>query len=235
MNRKTSILFLVLMATFLIGNVIGARAALYDLKVAENDQYIYKVTTVDKDGLEAVFGTNWAQMMGEMGVQDAKTKYVITGITDKTTYWYITFQYWDWTVGEFDEYPDSTTYYINVYKDPTSLSAYPSLILPVPVDAYLTALVGSIPSYAQDYISSQDNVLTIDYGKVPYYPYNYKDVMTWDTTNGVISSEKFTYVGKTIWELTLQGFQIPGYELPIFLGITALSTIGLIYVIRRKK
>ena len=231
MHRKKSILFLILLMTFFLSNIIAARAAVYSLGVAENDEYIYKVTTVDQEGLEAVFGTNWASMMGEAAIEDAKIKYVITGISDKTTYWEVTFQFWDWTVGDFDEYPDDTTYYTYIYKDAVSFNG---LIVPVPVDAYLTALVGTLPTYV-DWITAEDTSLTFDYGKIPYYSYNYKEVFTFDEEKGVLTSNKYTYVGKTIWELKLQTFQIPGYELQILLGITAISTIGLIYIIRRKK
>ena len=59
------------------------------------------------------------------------------------------------------------------------------------------------------------------------------EVATYDANTCLCTSLKYYVSGVLVYELSAPG--IPGYELPVLLGIMAISTIGLIFIIRRKK
>ena len=212
-----------LLSIFAMSMMINGSAAVYTLGVSKNDEFVYQVTTVDEDGLETVFGTGWASYLGEGSVKGVKWKYLITKIDEETTYWKVTMSFWDATVGEFEEFPDSTVYLVTIYKDPASSSGI-YYFCPTPVSNYLEAAYGASSSYE---VEGNSYTYTNSY-------YNIDHVLTFDSSSGAMSSMKYVYVGKTIWEIRLSS-TIPGYELPILLGITAVSTIGLIYIVMKKK
>lgn len=224
MKSKNFLLAFLVLSIFAISTIISANAAVYSLGVKENDTFTYQITTVDADGLEAVYGPSWASALGEMSVKGAKVKYLITTIADKTTYWLLTVSYWDATTGDFASYPDSSGS-MWVYKDPND-SFGPSLVCPTPVSSYLTVIAGKWPTF----LDASDNTLTETFSS----PSGYKESWTYDNSDGALTSFKWIYAGKTIWELSRSGI-IPGYELTILLGVSAITTIGLIYILMKKK
>jgi len=74
----------------------------------------------------------------------------------------------------------------------------------------------------------------------PFPVTNLDDVVvevTWNS-NGVLSSASLKYGGLTLVTAELLGAgadEIPGYLLPVFLGVGAIAIIGTISIIRRKK
>ena len=225
MKSKKLFFGLMLLSLFILSNMLSAQAAVYNIQVAENDEFIYEVTTVDEAGLEAVFGADWAGDMGSSGIIGVKEKFIITSIDDtSTSYWKITMQHWNPTTVAFTEFPDSGTYTDHVYKDPAD-AFYVSLFVPTPVSSYLTVVAGK-----STLMESSGNTITFDWDIIKtgfdlVYTYN---------NNGVTSSYAYVYVGKTIWEVTLGGL-IPGYDLAILLGISAVSMLSIIYIVMKKK
>jgi len=224
MKSKKIFFGLMLLSLFILSNMLSAQAAVYNIGVAENDEFIYEVTTVEEDGLEAVFGADWASYLGPEGIKGVKEKFIITTIKEETTYWKITSQHWDPTTAAFSEYPDSSAYYMNIYKDPDD-AGYVFFFVPTPVSSYLAVIAGKYTD-----VKSSGNTITYDFDFI-------KTGLDWEITfnnDGVMTSWAWVYVGKTIWELTLGGL-IPGYDLAILLGISAVSMLSIIYIVMKKK
>lgn len=224
MKSKKLFFGLMLLSLFILSNMLSAQAAVYNIGVAENDEFIYEVTTVDEAGLEAVFGTNWASTMGSSSILGVKEKFIITTVKEETNYWKITMQHWNPTTTDFEEYPDSGTYTDYVYKDPVDAS-FAYLFVPTPVSSYLTAIAGKYTD-----VKSSGNTITYDCD----FMKTGLDMEITFNDNGVMSSMGYVYVGKTIWEITLGGL-IPGYDLAILLGISAISMLSIIYIVMKKK
>lgn len=132
----------------------------------------------------------------------------INGVTDSTTYWQVTFTGTDWD-------GSSTTSSINVMKSPTF--SFPIWFCPIPVATYLAnSGWGSFAS---------DNVVEITIGALTAK-------YTWSTSNGVLSKIQGYDSGELTYEITLQS-SIPGYEMPLILGIAAIFTVGLVLLKRK--
>ena len=224
MKSRNFLLGFFVLSIIAISAMLSANAAVYAIGVKADDSFTYQITTVDEAGLEAVFGTNWASDMGSSSVKGAKAKYLITKVEDLTTYWKLTVSYWDLTTADFAEFPDSSGS-MWVYKDPDDASGF-GLVCPTPVSSYLAVIAGKYPTF----LTADENTLTIDTG----YPSGFKMSYTYDSGDGALSSMKYIYTGKTIWEMSRSGI-IPGYELTILLGVSAITTVGLIYIQMKKK
>lgn len=168
---------------------------------------------------------------------------------------------WDWTVGTFSATPDSIGDLVYSFYDPTNLTAAvnafynfwyatpynvslhtaPAYLaqLPTPVPQYLGAIVWE--PYWQNIGNTIVHTALKDsfiFGTGIQYQQACTEIWTYDTTYGAwIGYKILDNMTNTIYEfsieLTIPG--IPGYELSIMLGITGVSSIGMIYVIMKKK
>ncbi len=64
---------------------------------------------------------------------------------------------------------------------------------------------------------------------------DYEEEWTYDEESGFLSLYQVLDGEDVLLEITLETPLISGYEIPVLLGITAVFTIGLIYVIRKKR
>ena len=92
---------------------------------------------------------------------------------------------------------------------------------PTPVADYLTAIATALTGY-----TASGTTLTMG-------DTTNGIVSTYDAGSGLITSYKYYVSGVLVLDLSSGG--IPGYDLPILLGITAIGVIGMIYVMRKKK
>ena len=181
------------------------------------------------------------------------------GTWDVTTY---NTSNWDWTTGTFSATPDSIGDIVTSFYDPTNLTTFvntfytifpPNLPLnismhtagaymaqlPTPVAQYLGALVwepkwGSVGNTVVHDAEAGDQAF--------YWGFDYfedcTEIWTYDTTYGAwigyqILDNESNIIYKFSIELEIPG--IPGFELSIFLGITGITSIGMIYVVMKKK
>ncbi len=224
-----------LLSLFAIGTMINTRGVVYSLGIEDGNvsEFIYEVKIVNEEDLESVLGTNWVSEIRKVGgesIKGAKEKYIINDIEGETTYWRVRYRYWDWTVTDFDELPDAANDNFKLYKDPTDINYFFEIyrICPTPVGYYLQGAFGQNP----DHYIVEDNTVTTNPKHFMSQKYDIK--ITFDTSTGLLDSYEWIYGGKIIFEIG-QYNAIPGYDPPIFLGIIAISTIGLIYMIMKKK
>lgn len=134
----------------------------------------------------------------------------ITSVDETTTEWSIAY-----SLTAYNGASSSGTG--TVPKDPASWSFI--YICALPVSDYLTGAYGS------SHVSGN---------KVTFTGMTVIIEMTYDTSTGVMSDMKYTVNGKVIFEIALVT-TIPGYELTIFLGVSAISALSLIYLVMKKK
>ncbi|MFW9900405.1 MAG: hypothetical protein ACFFDY_03845 [Candidatus Thorarchaeota archaeon] len=168
---------------------------------------------------------------------------------------------WQWTTGDFAETPDATGTPVTSLYDPTNLTSIVNSLyliynvtvqnagaylaqLPTPVDQYLGALVWEPKWEAVGntvvHSAAQFDVLP-DYVNVKFYVYLQACTETWtyDTTYGAWIGYKLQdNADNVIYEFSIElpsGAAIPGYELLILLGASAIGIISLTYATIKKK
>jgi hypothetical protein len=164
---------------------------------------------------------------------------------------------WKWTTGAFPSSPDDGSG-INVTSlyNPHNITAIVNYVfsqnvtlqnaaiyfaqLPTPVDQYLGAIVWA-PKWQNVGNTVVHNAEQGDYGVLPtfalfQYLQNCTEIWTYDTTYGAwIGYQILDNTGAVIYEFSIELPQIPaipGFEIPILLGVAA---IGIIYVIKKRK
>ena len=169
---------------------------------------------------------------------------------------------WDWTTGSFNATPDSVGDIIRSFYDPTNLTTYinafyttyfltPYNISTHTAGAYLAQLPTSVPQYLGALVwesgwENYDNTIrhtalvgSFIFGTVIQYEEDCTETWTYDETYGAWIGYKIQdNETNTIYEFSIElpaAAAIPGFELPILLGVSISATIGLIYVIIKRK
>lgn len=146
--------------------------------------------------------------------QGDKSKMTITNIVESASGWTISYAYWDWAA-DFSGSGASSSDFLP--KNPATWSF--GLICGLPVADYLTGAYGST--------FASGNKLIFAIGV-------YSAEITYDTSSGILSDMKYSKGGTVMFEIALVP-AIPGYDLSILLGVFAISTVGLIYIVMKKK
>lgn len=168
---------------------------------------------------------------------------------------------WDWTLGSFSETPDSVGDIVRSFYDPTNLTTYINTLYSTYVGpaynisthtagAFLAQLPTSVPQYLgalvwepgwENYANNIRHTAlagSFIFGTVIQYQENCTEIWTYDTTYGawigyeILDNETNTIYKFSI-ELAIPG--IPGYELPVIFGVAAVTLIGVIFVVMKKK
>ena len=234
-------------------------------EVEEDKLYIYEIKSFDEDLADDVFDTdNIEDVLGEDADIDAMRAQMITDAdeiedfngdaTEDDPGWEFDGWVWvgDWMNDEDDfedpEVPDIMEYSdVRIPEDPEEYGLL-SGFLELFVFFYIISI--GVPSPAEDWLDDgdwssldpDDGALTleIDSSSDPDVYEDYEQVYTWDE-DGVYQGVEAIVDGDTIYEVSLKGglldtlLGIPGYELPILLGVVGVSAIGIIYVIMKKK
>ncbi|MFX1493367.1 MAG: hypothetical protein ACFFBZ_03725 [Promethearchaeota archaeon] len=168
---------------------------------------------------------------------------------------------WKWTTGDFPGTPDDLTdFTVTSLYNPLNITWIVNLVwgmnvtiqnaaayfaqLPTSVAQYLGAIVWE-PKWQNNGNTVVHNAdamdLLINYANFHVYTYyeDCKEIWTYDDTFGAwISYEILDNESNTIykfsWEAPTAG-EIPGFELTIVLGTAVMTSIGLIYVLMKKK
>jgi len=180
------------------------------------------------------------------------------GIFDVTEY---NTSNWYWTTSEFSSTPDSTGDVVISFYDPTNLTKFINTLyntyfftpynisthtagsflaqLPTSVAQYLGALVWE-PGWQNVANTIVHTALegSFIFGTAIQYLEDCTEIWTYDSTYGAwigyqILDNESNIIYKFSIELAIPG--IPGFELSIFLGITGITSIGMIYVVMKKK
>jgi hypothetical protein len=230
-------------------------------EVEEDELYVYEIKSFDEDLAEDVFvNDDIEDILGEDAEVDAMMAQMITDVdeiddfnddaTEDDPGW--EFEGWRWIAGWTDdeedfEDPDASdiTEYtgIRIPEDPEEygpLSGFAEVFLLI-----IITWIG-VPSPADDWLDDvdwfsldpDDETLTLEYDSSsdPTLNEDYEMVWMWDS-DGVYQGRQAIVDGDVIYEIALKKSffeRIPGYDFPLFLGFTAVSTIGLIYIMMKK-
>ncbi len=217
------------------------QATSYDIGVEEDDEIIWQCNTCDEDRMEDIWGKDW-DSSGDFEdlEQGKKAKWEITNVDDEKVlgYDYLILEYdaWDWKSGDKwgkrdDEVTSGRLEDPGDYADNLKPSS-PWYWIPAPVDKYLDEI-----DFDKD-IDVEGTKVTIDVDEDEYGSgtpdEDVKYIGEYDNAKGILSNLKLLDSDdKIVAEIALQG--IPGYDLPILLGLTAIFSIGIIYLMKRKR
>ena len=211
-KEKLSILILFsLSLSAILTNVLGQTT--YTCEVNVGDEFIFTVTTVN-----ALF------VMSGASVGD-KRKINITDITVETDYFTIDYDDWDMiSKGESFNATADHSIWDDIYKDPSDPFMYIDLFVLTPVSDYLAAFAG-----ANSNTSSSGNKVIETIGSI-------QSISTFDS-NGVLSKFEGKVSGTVMYVLSRGGGSssgIPGYDLPLLIGLAAITSVGIIYILKKK-
>jgi hypothetical protein len=215
-----------------------------DWEVEEDELYIYEIKSFDEDLAEDVFvNDDIEDILGEDAEVDAMTAQMITDVdeiddfnndaTEDDPGWAIEGWIWiaDWTNDEEDfedaEVPDISEY--SNFRIPEDPEEYGAMIPGWELLLVLLLTYTGAPSPADDWLEDIDwadvdadgSELTYEYDSSgdPTLNEDYEMVWKWDE-DGVYLGKEAIVDGDTIYEVV---------------GITAIASVGLIYIIMRKK
>ena len=202
-----------------------------------------------------------AQSKSVVTAVNFSAKYDLTtwglGIMDICNY---TTNNWNWTTEKFADAPDRTEESVFTFYDPTNLTAfinfYYSFIPPyVAFNVSIQnagAFLAQLPTPAAQYLGAivwypkwQNSGTTVIhspdaghylFGTYTQYQEDCTETWTYDSTYGAWIGYKIQdNETNTIYEFSIELPGIPGYELSLFIGLTFVSIIGVIYIVIRKK
>ena len=171
----------------------------------------------------------------------------------------ITTDYWDFTTGDFNSTPDQESASAYSIKDPEKLNEMCASYYFLAADKNVTIArmaihFAQLPANPSGYLneinwsrdlgfSAQGSKVVHNINNAPWmnaggvtYQQNGTETWSYYSNGALISYELKDNQSNTIYkyEIDLSGLGIPGFELPVLLGVTGLSLIGLIYIFRKK-
>lgn len=199
----------------------------YDLSVTDDDGFIWEVDTCDQNKYETYFGEEPNFKEG------TKKKVDFREITEKSDYWSIDYDKWDYTLNEdtFLEDPDENKE-IKIYKNPSDQANRTYVIediiemwvIATPVDNYLSV-------YRDNFENAIINVyvegLTLE-AKYAFSNIEYEISLTY-TFNGVIENIQYIEEDGTVFvDINLHRDMVSSYPIPIILMIISITSIVII-------
>ena len=254
MKTKYFLIGLILSHIILFSTIAQVKAdTSYSLGIKKDTEIILEVKIFDKSGLKDVFGDGYKDAIPE-GADEVGMRYKIKvlaiienaeidlGILGTYDAYGFEANIWEWVKGEFGEDPTEDEFEIVWFKDPEDLNdayeivdgfAYDITMPFVPID--VVKYLDEIDEWREDdheEWKNKDNMVIHD--SIFDEEENFLEVYTYDTQSGFLT--QFQIIdedGTVIYEYGLSQF-IPGYEIPLILGITGIIIIGLIYIVKKR-
>jgi len=260
MKTKYFLLGLILSHIILFSTITQVKAdSSYSLGIKKGTEIILEVKIFDKSGLKDVFGDGYDEAIpedaDEVGmrykievteiIDDAEIDLGILGDYDAFGF---EANIWEWTDEEFDKEPDEDEFEIVWFEDPENIDdaydvvggyAYDIVMPFVPIDVakYLDEIDEWKEDDYEEYKTKDNTVIhdsIFDDEDDKEDEENFLEVYTYDTENGFLTRYQIIDEdGVVIYEYGLSEI-IPGYELPLILGIIGIFTIGLIYIMKKR-
>ena len=255
MKTKYFLLGFILSHIILFSTIAQVRAdTSYSLGMKKDTEIILEVKIVDKSELKDVLGhDSWESCIPEdADTVGMKQKIKVTAIMENAEInlgvigEYDAFGFeadiWEWTIEEFDAEPDEEEFEIVWFEDPEDINdaykvvdgyAYDIIMPFVPIDVvkYLDEIDEWEENRYEEWRTKENMVIHDSI----YDEENFLEVYTYDTENGFLTRYQIIDEdGAVIYEYGLLSEIIPGYELPLILGIIGIFTIGLIYIMKKR-
>ena len=259
MKTKYFLIGFLLLSTFAFASMVqGADAS---MGIAADEEYTWVVKKIDLDKYAELYGfendpEDADYPCGLTGGQGMKWKKRIVSVDEEEIgsidYFIVAYDYWSPVLNEgfydepntlsdakdADDSMDDIGFVTYIEVDPDDLGSdfkpgWLSDFIPTPVADYLDGV-----DWADDY-EADGKVVTFEGEEIgAHCDGDDVDVIrTWEWNDkGVLKSEKLMNTdGDIITEMSLAGGAIPGYALPILLGVAAVGTIGLVHIVMKKK
>ncbi|MFO8017494.1 MAG: hypothetical protein R6U96_02565 [Promethearchaeia archaeon] len=230
-SKYTFIIGFLLVSTLAFG-VISVLAADYSVAVEEGDEAVREVVKVDEDVWNDIYSSEYDE--DEMGAEGEQSKAVITDVDENSDEVIVTYNYWNWTDEEFAADPDDEEN-MNISLVPEN--ATEEMLIPTPAADYIQDIADSTEETSDNVTAEVDDLtLTIEYD-LEYFnqTINFIKEITYNE-DGVQENIKIMDIDENIaYEAKLVAPFIPGFPFPVFLGVSAVATIGLIYTIMKRR
>ncbi len=254
MKARYFLLGFALLNILVLSSIIQVQAAeeKYSLGLKKDTEIILEVEIYDKKGLKDVFGDGYKDATPEYADEVGKRYKIIVrevdndaeidlGIIGSYDAFGIEADIWEWTKGEFAEGPTDDGEELVWFKDPEDLDdaykkvdgyAYDVIMPFVPIDVvkYLNAIEEWKEDDHEEWYAKDNTVIHDGI----FIEENYVEVFTYDTNTGFLIEYKIIDEDGTIIYKYRQSVFIPGYELPLLLGITGIFVIGLIFIMKKR-
>ena len=219
MEKKEKLIIMILFGLSLsaiLPNVLGQ--TIYTCEVKEGDEFIYTVTL------------NTFSLMGS-SLGD-KHKINITDITEESDYFEVKYNSWDWiSEGESFNSTADDSYWTNLYRDPSNVHmGDPFYFVLTPVSDYLDAFAEANYGYSSSGIKLYESFELFLYT----YTYDVNGVLLkYEAATGITEAEPG---GTVVYVLFRTGSSsgIPGYDLPILIGLTTIAGVSILYIVKKK-
>lgn len=220
MEKKEKLIIVILFSLSLsaiLTNVLGQ--TIYTFEVKEGDEFIFTVTLATMSPPGVSLGDRY--------------KINITDITGESDYFEVVFDIWDWiSQGEpFNSTADDWGWE-DVYRNPSDYRANLGTFYFVlsPVSDYLDAFAEANYGYSSSGIKLYESFELFLYT----YIYDLNGVLfKYEAATGITEAEPG---GTVMYVLSRTGSSsgIPGYDLPILIGLTAIAGVSIIYIVKKK-
>ena len=254
MKIKCFLMGVILLHIIFLSIAVQVQAAdtSYSLGIKKDTEIILEVKTFDKKGLKDVFGDGYKHAIPE-GADEVGLRYKIVvreiiedaeidlGILGDYDAFGFEADIWEWTKGDFGDNPTDEEFEIVWFQDPEDLDdafdvvggyAYDITMPFAPLD--VVKYLDEIDEWKEDRNEewkSKDNTVIHD---SIFDEETFVEIFIYDTGNGFLTGYKIIDEdGAVIYEYGLSQI-IPGYEIPLLLGITSIFTIGLIYIMKKR-
>jgi len=253
MKPKYFLLGFVFFNILILSTVVQAENnSKYSLGIQKDMEITLDVKVFDKDGLKDIFDDGWSEVIPE-GADEVGNRYRIKvlkvdkdaeidlGLLGEYDAYCIEANVWEWIKGEFAEDPTDEEKEIVWFKDPEDINDAYGVVggyafdiempfVPISVVKFLDR-IDEWKEDRQEEWKTKDNMVIHD---SIFNDENFVEIYTYDENNGFLTGYKIkNEKGVIIYEYGLS-LSIPGYEIPIILGIAGLTIIGLIYIIKKK-
>ena len=252
MKTKYFLLGLILSHIILFSTIAQVKAdSSYSLGIKKGTEIILEVQIFDEDGLEDVFDEYDDAIPEDADEVGMKNKIIVRevdkdaeidlGILGDYDAFGIEADIWEWTDEEFDEEPDEEEFEIVWFQDPEDINdaydvvggyAYDIIMpfAPISVEKFLDKIDEWKEDDHEEW-KTKDNMVIHD---SIFDEETFVEIFTYDTETGYLIEFKILDEdGAIIYQYGLSEI-IPGYEIPLILGIIGIFTIGLIYIMKKR-
>lgn len=239
-NLFQLVLVLIISNYFLVSFTINAFGSVnYSLDIKKDDVYIWEVKEYDEDTYTRIFGV---YSESDFKAEGEQQKIKIVEIDDKSDYWKISYDLWEYTddTDDFNEGADDDMQR-RVYEDPGDQAEevdeisdiWGMWVIPTPYTNYLETFEDEF-SHPIINVILEDDVLVVSFNKESIIGDDFEVEITYDT-NGVMDQLEYIDTNDdTFVKINLLHESIPSYPVGLVLSIILITCVLSLIVWQRK-
>jgi hypothetical protein len=221
----------------------------YSLGIKKGTEITLEVTTVDEDKLERAFGDGWeegipedadtvgmkSKIIAKKEIEDAEIDLGILGDYDALGF---EADIWEWTEEGFEKEPDEEDFEIVWFQDPEDQNDAYDPVNGFACDIIMPFIPITVSKFLRDIEwnkewENEGNMVLHD--SKSDEDRDFLEVYIYDPDTGFLIGYKIVESdGDIMYEYKLASEIIPGYEIPLILGITGIFIVGLLYLMKKR-